>query len=267
MESMAIDKQDMTEKAIFMTSTLTELSNEIESSQKLYFGPCQPLREFKHHHAKGFSLIELLIIISIISIVSALVMVTFNLVRFQSRNTVCASQLRQWGVSLISFAQDNRGFYPAQPIPTAIGRNAQDISGEMFDSLCGDYGMPSRIYACPHRISGNRMDDFTAWSMGWRNATGMVLLGYGYWVQRAAANQLFPPSAVAAPSRTASPNPEDIPLMGDLIICSIGWTAPGCDHSRNGRYRCNQLFTDGQVRSVDDSLIQWRYDGTYANWR
>ncbi len=63
----------------------------------------RPLR-----HTKAFSLIELLVVVSIISLLIALLLPAMGRVRLQTRQLQCATQLRQWGTSLAAYFADHR---------------------------------------------------------------------------------------------------------------------------------------------------------------
>jgi prepilin-type N-terminal cleavage/methylation domain-containing protein/prepilin-type processing-associated H-X9-DG protein len=60
----------------------------------------------------AFTLIELLTVIAIIGILAAILIPTVGAVRESARATQCVSNLRQIGVGLRMFAEDNRGFLP-----------------------------------------------------------------------------------------------------------------------------------------------------------
>jgi prepilin-type N-terminal cleavage/methylation domain-containing protein/prepilin-type processing-associated H-X9-DG protein len=61
---------------------------------------------------RGFTLIELIVVISIISLLAAILFPVFDTVRARARQTVCLSNLHQLGVAVTLYAQDNDDFFP-----------------------------------------------------------------------------------------------------------------------------------------------------------
>ena len=62
---------------------------------------------------RGFSLIELMVVISIMSILAALLLPALARARERARRTVCSSNLKQLGITFIMFAGENKGVFPA----------------------------------------------------------------------------------------------------------------------------------------------------------
>jgi prepilin-type N-terminal cleavage/methylation domain-containing protein len=61
---------------------------------------------------KGFTLIELLVVIAIIALLISLLLPALNRAREQSRQVKCLSQVRQMGVAIRMYANDNSDFIP-----------------------------------------------------------------------------------------------------------------------------------------------------------
>lgn len=62
---------------------------------------------------KGFTLIELLVVIAIIAILAAILFPVFQKVRENARKTACLSNMKQIGLGVMQYCQDNDEIVPA----------------------------------------------------------------------------------------------------------------------------------------------------------
>ncbi|MFC1766720.1 prepilin-type N-terminal cleavage/methylation domain-containing protein, partial [Planctomycetota bacterium] len=61
---------------------------------------------------RAFTLVELLVTLSVVSVLLGLLLPALGRVRASARQTVCQSRLRQWGVAFSLYADENDGFFP-----------------------------------------------------------------------------------------------------------------------------------------------------------
>jgi len=90
---------------------------------------------------EGFTLIELLVVIAIIAILAAILFPVFAKVREKARQTSCASNLKQLGLALTQYTEDNDERYPV---------------GDPAYNYCGGWARPIYpyvksvdVYKCP----------------------------------------------------------------------------------------------------------------------
>ncbi|MFH1111288.1 MAG: prepilin-type N-terminal cleavage/methylation domain-containing protein [Planctomycetota bacterium] len=60
----------------------------------------------------GFTLVELLVVISIVALLAAILSPSLTSAREQAKQVVCAGRLRQWGVAFNCYAAESAGMWP-----------------------------------------------------------------------------------------------------------------------------------------------------------
>lgn len=155
----------------------------------------------------AFSLIELLVVVSIISLLIALLLPAISQAREAARRTACAANLRGVGVAGGMFASENRGFLPCNgrdntwqhiPRPTMIpadyprggmhdNANDTEFGSHGFGSgggapnfptwrghgtsvrTWGNYGVPIKAFDCPSNPATPEIFSGDPWDNGLRS--------------------------------------------------------------------------------------------------
>ena len=90
------------------------------------------------HRTQGFSLVELLVVLGIITLLGTLLLTVASHVRMASQSTRCMANLHNIAVAFTNYANDNDGRYPT---PVAVDRS--------WESLLQPYLSQKDTFACP----------------------------------------------------------------------------------------------------------------------
>ncbi|MFQ6036469.1 MAG: prepilin-type N-terminal cleavage/methylation domain-containing protein [Sedimentisphaerales bacterium] len=132
---------------------------------------------------KAFSLIELLVVISVMALLMAILLPALSLARLQARRMVCESNLRQLFLANAGYAMENDSYYvPAAPDITSEkgGRyrwhGVRRSPDEPFDPAKGPlaaYLAEGKVKQCPEKVNFIKGQD---WNTNFEQGCG----GYGY---------------------------------------------------------------------------------------
>jgi len=98
---------------------------------------------------KGFTLIELLVVIAIIAILASILFPVFARARENARRSSCGSNMKQIGLGVEQYKQDNDGHYPM-----AYYYNDGITSGSAYTQWSGmiqPYAKSVQIFVCPSK--------------------------------------------------------------------------------------------------------------------
>jgi prepilin-type N-terminal cleavage/methylation domain-containing protein/prepilin-type processing-associated H-X9-DG protein len=92
----------------------------------------------------GFTLIELLVVIAIIAILAAILFPVFARAREQARKASCVSNLRQLGLALQMYCQDNEGI-----LPSMAARPSESPGLPVMTDVLDPYVKNRALFRCP----------------------------------------------------------------------------------------------------------------------
>lgn len=110
---------------------------------------------------KGFTLIELLVVIAIIVLLMAILLPVTQKIRNQARAVVCQANLRQWGMMLTMYTEDNQGRLPSDHIRSIwlMGNQQFNYDDPTTAPLYHDFNTQD-IILCPMAVRINRDNYF-----------------------------------------------------------------------------------------------------------
>lgn len=130
----------------------------------------------------AFSLIELLVVVTIVVLLAGLLLPAIGLVRTQARTAMCAGKLHQIGVAATSYAGDYEGLFP----PSFSNPNTWMWIRDQFGGphglgfLIDDYLDQRTTLACPETNLNNSYGNFASIAAFTKLYTGYRYCGNAY---------------------------------------------------------------------------------------
>ncbi len=116
-----------------------------------------------HAMRRGFTLVELLVVIGIIALLISILLPAMTRAREAANSVVCSSNMRQYGVAVFQYSLANKGFFPlfsdnsTTNLPETHWWNTlapylrvpQQLSTDWYKSQNGSIELTRRIRCCP----------------------------------------------------------------------------------------------------------------------
>ena len=119
---------------------------------------------------KGFTLVELLVVIAVIAVLAALLLPVLAHAKEKARSTQCLGNLRQWGLAFRLYADDHEDFLPRRGQGIMVLAQI-DRPEDWFNALPPYFGLPAfsqmvtnnskpaphsvSVFICPHARNTN----------------------------------------------------------------------------------------------------------------
>ncbi len=233
---------------------------------------------------RGFTLIELLVVIAIVAILAAMLLPALAAAKEKANRIACVSNLRQWGLALTMYLDDNRQIFPLAKIPNGTpgapsGYDEDDptwsaliafhaasegdnvwynalpsyVGGQPLWQIAGNpnnFVSARKIFDCP--TAGELPSDFASdpdrivfnYGMNYKGNTGLSGVGYG---TNFPATMVQHPSAFVFLSDVRA-HASERPFYGsnpaNEVGCSHCWAAQISSRHDAG---ANINFADGHV--------------------
>jgi len=186
--------------------------------------------------SKGFTLIELLVVIAIIGILAGILLPVLSRARESARKTQCMSNVKQIGMGLIMYANENSETFPS----STASNPAMASLNMLYDTYISD----NKVFNCPSDTSVTAATNagMSVYTSGGSQAFTQTQSSYGYDRSHTQADDA------------------DVALAADRPPATPSATASTANHNSRGQ---NIVYVDGHVEFVNSPLAGWySSDGT-----
>lgn len=105
--------------------------------------------------AAGFTLVEILVVLGVLTILSTILVAVFGRVRENGRRTVCQSNLKQIALAMQQYVADADGYYPI--FINVINKNTANAKAIHWHEAIAAYIKNPTVFRCPsNQLSRDR---------------------------------------------------------------------------------------------------------------
>jgi prepilin-type N-terminal cleavage/methylation domain-containing protein/prepilin-type processing-associated H-X9-DG protein len=166
--------------------------------------------------ARGFTLVELLVVVGIVALLIGILMPVLGRAREAARQVVCMSQMRELSVATEIYCKDNRNHWPGVVLTLAP-----------FTELLEDKWDP-RLIVCPSGESGGERT---------RSYSVNAYLLYNGWEKRTEVPRIHETLLYVEEHETSIDNEHF------AVYTNVWWNMISARHTRGS----NMVFTDGHI--------------------